>query len=122
VPELVFIFPSYKVSFSNLFPGFSTADRYISLIRRTLIFSFNLVVFLLWLASYAVMTRNPWAYAIPGYLFPFIYFFNIPKLDAHLAAKYPEEIRECRQQTKRLIPFVFQQSENSYAAWSKQRT
>jgi protein-S-isoprenylcysteine O-methyltransferase Ste14 len=106
VLDAVSIVLSYKFLFPDLFSGFRAADRDIYLNRSTLISSFNLVVFLLWVADYAVVTRYPWAYVIPGYLFLFFSFYNIPKLDAYCAAKYPEEFRECRQKTKRMIPFI----------------
>ena len=61
---------------------------------------------LLWVTGYALVTHNPWSLLIPASLFAFFYFWNIPKLDAHLADRYGDEFTAYRSHTKRLIPFV----------------
>lgn len=62
---------------------------------------------LLWVTAYALVTRNPWPAAIPVFLFCFFAFYNIPKLDAHLAQRYPAQFVNYRKRTKRLIPFIY---------------
>jgi protein-S-isoprenylcysteine O-methyltransferase Ste14 len=61
---------------------------------------------LLWVSGYAVLTRNPFSPIIPALLFVFFYFYNIPKLDAHLAARYGEQLERYRSRTRRFIPFL----------------
>lgn len=61
---------------------------------------------LLWVTGYACVTRNPYAFLVPAFLFAFFYFFNIPKLDAYLREHYGERFVEYERRTKRLIPFV----------------
>ncbi len=62
---------------------------------------------LLWVAGYALVTHNPYALAIPAFLFCFFQFFNIPKLDAHLRDHYGEQFLDYEQRTKRFVPFLF---------------
>lgn len=61
---------------------------------------------LLWVAGYACVTRNAYAFLVPAFLFSFFYFFNIPKLDAYLRERYGEGFAAYERRTKRLIPFV----------------
>lgn len=61
---------------------------------------------LLWVSGYAVLTRNWYAALIPGFLFCFFVFYNIPKLEIYLRGKYPA-FTEYANSTKRLIPFVY---------------
>lgn len=61
---------------------------------------------LLWVSGYACVTRNPFAWLIPVFLFCFFYFFNVPKLDQHLRQHYGEAFIAYERRTKRLIPFV----------------
>ena len=61
---------------------------------------------LLWVSGYACVTRNVYAAIVPVFLFSFFYFFNIPKLDAHLKDRYGEAFIAYEKRTKRLIPFV----------------
>ncbi len=62
---------------------------------------------LLWVIGYAVVTRNLWSVAIPVFLFCFFVFYNIPKLDAHLSQKYPEQFVNYQKDAKRFIPFIY---------------
>jgi protein-S-isoprenylcysteine O-methyltransferase Ste14 len=61
---------------------------------------------LVWVAGYALVTHNPWSAVIPVCLFGFFYFWNIPKLDAHLSQKYGREFTAYASRTKRLIPLI----------------
>lgn len=61
---------------------------------------------MLWVVGYACVTRNPYAALVPAFLFAFFYWFNIPKLDAYLAARYGEQFEEYSRKTKRFIPFI----------------
>lgn len=62
---------------------------------------------LLWVFAYALITRNPWSVVIPLFLFCFFAFYNIPKLDAHLAQKYSKQFSDYQRRTKKLIPFIY---------------
>ena len=62
---------------------------------------------ILWVSAYAVMTRNAWAVTIPILLFCFFAFYNAPKLDKYLKAKYGKGYEEYAKNTKMLIPFIF---------------
>ena len=61
---------------------------------------------LAWITGYACVTGTVWAFAVPVLLFVFFWFYNIPKLDAHLEERYGEEFREYRRRTRRLIPYL----------------
>ncbi len=61
---------------------------------------------LLWVSGYALLTRNPFSALIPVLLFLFFYLYNIPKLDAHLAARYGQQFQEYRSRTRRFVPLV----------------
>ncbi|WP_437763849.1 DUF1295 domain-containing protein [Sorangium sp. So ce281] len=61
---------------------------------------------LLWVCGLACITRNPYALLVPIFLFCFFYFFNIPKLDIYLKARYGEQFASYSRTTKRLIPFL----------------
>lgn len=61
---------------------------------------------LLWVSGYACVTGNPWAALVPAFLFAFFYFFNIPKLDAHLRSHYGEAFADYERRTKKLIPYL----------------
>jgi steroid 5-alpha reductase family enzyme len=61
---------------------------------------------LLWVSGYACVTRNPFAWAIPAFLFFFFYFYNIPKLDQHLGQHYGATFVAYRRRTRRLVPFL----------------
>jgi protein-S-isoprenylcysteine O-methyltransferase Ste14 len=62
---------------------------------------------LLWVVAYAIITRNWYSFLIPVMLFFFFVFFNIPKLDNYLAAKYGKQFDDYRSKTKKLIPFIY---------------
>jgi len=62
---------------------------------------------LLWVSAYAIMTRNYYSIAIPVLLFCLFAFFNIPKLDQYLQAKYGEQFEEYSKQRKKLIPWIY---------------
>ena len=61
----------------------------------------------LWVLGFALLCRNGYALIIPLFLLSFFIFYNIPKLDAYLADKYGQSFKKYREQTKKLIPFVY---------------
>jgi protein-S-isoprenylcysteine O-methyltransferase Ste14 len=61
---------------------------------------------LLWVSGYACVTHNGFAWIIPGFLFGFFYFYNVPKLDHHLRQRYGAAFVTYERRTKRLVPFV----------------
>ncbi len=61
---------------------------------------------LVWATGFAVMTGNPISFVIPGLLFVFFYFFNIPLLEKYLENRYGEKFREYRKKTRALIPYI----------------
>lgn len=61
----------------------------------------------LWVAGYAVVTGNPYSAIIPGLLFLFFTYLNIPQLDAYLEMKYGDAFRDYLARTKRFIPWVW---------------
>jgi steroid 5-alpha reductase family enzyme len=62
---------------------------------------------ILWIAAYAVLADNLWAWLIPAFTASFFAFYNVPLLDRHLAANYGAEFDAWAARTKRLIPFVW---------------
>ena len=60
----------------------------------------------LWVSGYAMVTRNIYSILIPLFLFPFFYFFNIPKLETYLQTRYSAEFDQYKKQTKSFIPFI----------------
>jgi len=62
---------------------------------------------LLWVIAYAMVTHNGYAAIIPVFLFCFFAFYNAPKLDAYLQAKYGKEYDRYASRTKMLIPFIY---------------
>lgn len=62
---------------------------------------------LLWVAAYALVTRNWYAVTIPVLLFFFFAFYNAPKLDQYLKEKYGADYEGYAKRTKMLIPFIF---------------
>ncbi len=62
---------------------------------------------IIWVLAYAVITRNWYAGIIPLLLFFFFAFYNIPKLDKYLAEKYKQQFEEYRDNTKKLVPFIY---------------
>lgn len=61
----------------------------------------------LWVAGYALVTRNPYSVGIVLFLLGFFVFFNIPKLDNYLASRYGDDFVRYRAETKRLVPHVY---------------
>ena len=61
---------------------------------------------LIWVSGYACVTHNPFSALIPAFLFCFFYFYNAPKLDAHLRERYGKSFVDYERHTKRFIPFV----------------
>lgn len=62
---------------------------------------------ILWVTAYAVITRNWYSGLVPVYLALFFIFYNVPKLDKHLKARYGQQFDEYSAVTKKLIPFVY---------------
>lgn len=62
---------------------------------------------LLWVIAYALLTHNIWSASIPIFLFCFFAFYNAPKLDRYLKAKYGKDYEAYAQKTKMLIPFLY---------------
>ena len=62
---------------------------------------------LLWVAAYALVTRNWYAIFIPTFLFCFFAFYNAPKLDSYLSNKYGAAFKHYAKTTKMLIPFIY---------------
>ena len=62
---------------------------------------------LLWVIAFALITRNGVAVVIPAFLFCFFAFYNAPKLDKYLAAKYGHGYEEYAKKTKMLVPFIY---------------
>jgi protein-S-isoprenylcysteine O-methyltransferase Ste14 len=61
----------------------------------------------LWVASYALVTKNWYSISIPVFLFSFFAFYNAPKLDKYLKDKYGKSYDEYAKRTKMLIPFIY---------------
>ncbi|HRP70923.1 MAG TPA: DUF1295 domain-containing protein, partial [Turneriella sp.] len=61
----------------------------------------------LWVSGYAVLTLNIYSAAIPAMLFTFFAFYNIPKLDTHLAEKYGEAFVAFAATTRKFVPWVY---------------
>ncbi len=62
---------------------------------------------ILWVAAYAMVTRNWYAISIPVLLFFFFAFYNAPKLDEYLKEKYGKGYDDYAARTRMLIPFLF---------------
>ncbi|GAB1405169.1 MAG: DUF1295 domain-containing protein [Lentimicrobiaceae bacterium] len=62
---------------------------------------------ILWVTAYAIVTRNWYAVSIPVFLFCFFAFYNAPKLDKYLKAKYGKAYNDFANNTKMLIPFIY---------------
>jgi protein-S-isoprenylcysteine O-methyltransferase Ste14 len=62
---------------------------------------------LLWVIAYSLITKNMWSVTIPIFLFCFFAFYNAPKLDKYLKAKYGNDYDEYAKKTKMLIPFIY---------------
>jgi protein-S-isoprenylcysteine O-methyltransferase Ste14 len=61
----------------------------------------------LWVSGYAFVSHNPWAAVVPIALFSMFAFYNVPKLDRHLAEHYGAEFDEYARSTRKLVPFVY---------------
>lgn len=61
----------------------------------------------LWVAGWALVTRNIWALAIPILLAMGFIFGFIPSLTKHLRGKYGDEFDAWEKRTKAFIPFVY---------------
>ncbi len=62
---------------------------------------------ILWVTAYSLLTKNWFSALIPLFLFLFFAFYNIPKLDKHLASEYGEQFEEFNRKTKNFIPFIY---------------
>jgi len=57
--------------------------------------------------AYALISKNWFAIIIPFIVFVFFAFFNAPKLDKYLKAKYEKGYERYAKETKMLIPFIY---------------
>ena len=62
---------------------------------------------ILWVAAYALVTKNWYSVTIVVFLFCFFAFYNAPKLDHYLKEKYGKQYDDYAKKTKMLVPFVF---------------
>ncbi len=62
---------------------------------------------ILWVISYALITKNIWSVTIPLFLFIYFTFYNAPKLDKYLKEKYGNDYDYYAKKTKMLIPFIY---------------
>lgn len=62
---------------------------------------------IVWATGLAMITGSIWSAAIPLVMTGMFLRIHIPRLDAHLAAKYGEEFEEYRRSTKNLIPWLY---------------
>jgi steroid 5-alpha reductase family enzyme len=61
----------------------------------------------LWVAAWALLTRNPWALLIPVILAMGFIFGFIPPLTTYLRSKYGQEFENWEKRTKAFIPFIY---------------
>lgn len=61
----------------------------------------------LWVAGWAMATRNPWSAVIAIALTAGFIFFFIPSLSGHLERKYGDQYDEWAETTKKFVPFVY---------------
>ena len=61
----------------------------------------------LWVVSYAIITKNWYSIIIPILLFIFFAFYNAPKLDKYLKQKYGADYDKYAERTKMLVPFIY---------------
>lgn len=62
---------------------------------------------IVWATGLAMITGSVWSAAIPLLMTAMFVRVHIPRLDAHLAARYGEEFEEYRRSTKNLIPWLY---------------
>lgn len=62
---------------------------------------------ILWIAAYALVTRNWYSVTVPVFLFGFFAFYNAPKLDKYLNEKYGESYVGYARKTRMLVPFIY---------------
>lgn len=62
---------------------------------------------IMWVAAYAIVSRNPWSVVIVIFLVSLFVFYNVPKLDKYLAEKYGPDFEEYATRTKRLFPWIW---------------
>ncbi len=62
---------------------------------------------ILWVTAYALISKNWFALTIPVFIFCFFAFYNAPKLDNYLKAKYDKDYDEYAKKVKMLIPFIY---------------
>ncbi|MCP4642608.1 MAG: DUF1295 domain-containing protein [bacterium] len=61
----------------------------------------------LWVAAWALATRNVWSAIVPLALAAGFVFAFIPSLTKHLRANYGDQFEEWEKRTKAFIPFVY---------------
>jgi len=60
-----------------------------------------------WLAGWALLTLNPWAFTLPALAALSFVFFFIPSLGAYLSERYGDEYDDWSARTKKLIPLLY---------------
>jgi protein-S-isoprenylcysteine O-methyltransferase Ste14 len=58
-------------------------------------------------SGFALLTRSPWAWLVPGLMAAMFVFLHIPLLDRYLRERYGDEFVEWERRTKKLVPFVY---------------
>jgi steroid 5-alpha reductase family enzyme len=61
----------------------------------------------LWVAAWALVTRNPWAALVPLALALGFVFAFIPSLTAHLRTRYGAQFEAWEKRTRAYIPFIY---------------
>lgn len=62
---------------------------------------------IVWAIGLAMITGSIWSAVIPLLMTAMFVRGHIPRLDAHLAARYGEEFEEYRRSSKKLIPWLY---------------
>jgi len=60
-----------------------------------------------WVLAYALIAMHGAGFALPIMLLCMFMFFNVPKLDGYLRARYGQAFMDYEAKTKRLIPFIW---------------
>jgi protein-S-isoprenylcysteine O-methyltransferase Ste14 len=58
-------------------------------------------------SGFAVLTRSPWAAAVPLLMAVMFVFLHVPSLDRYLRERYGSEYVEWTRHSKKLVPFIY---------------